>query len=140
MKHKILIVDDEENILFVVKAALAGKYDVFTAPEGASALEIIRREKPAFVFLDIKMPGLSGLEVLGLIKDTGAAPVVWMLTGDEDLEMAMKTLETGASGYLTKPFDIERLRGIVLSAMDELECRERHEPLSEKPWRVKKDE
>ena len=139
MKHKILIVDDEENILFVVKAALAGKYDVLTAPEGATALEIIKREKPVFVFLDIKMPGLSGLEVLGLIKDTGVAPVVWMLTGDEDLEMAMRTLETGASGYLTKPFDIETLRGVVMNAVDELECRERHEAVSDKPWRVKKD-
>lgn len=138
MKHKILIVDDEENILFVVKAAFAPAYDVFTAQDGAAALEIIRKEKPAFVFLDIKMPGISGLEVLELIKGAGAAPAVWMLTGDEDLEMAMKALNAGAKGYLTKPFDVEKLREIVLNAMEDTDRGERRGASSEKPWRVKK--
>ena len=139
MKHKILIVDDEENVLFVVKAALTRNYDVLTAAEGVAALELIKREKPAFVFLDIKMPGLSGLEVLALIKETGASPVVWMLTGDEDLSMAVRTLETGASGYLTKPFDIERLREVVRSALEVAEDKRQHDTSGDKPWRVKKN-
>jgi two-component system NtrC family response regulator len=139
MKHKILIVDDEENVLFVVKAALAQHYEVLTAREGISALELISKERPVFVFLDIKMPGMSGIEVLELIKDTGATPVVWMLTGDEDLSTALRTLETGASGYLTKPFDIQRLREIVLSAVEGAENKTRRGGPSEKPWHVKKD-
>jgi two-component system NtrC family response regulator len=138
MKHKILIVDDEENILFVVRAAFARQYDVFTALEGAAALEIMRKEKPSFVFLDIKMPGISGLEVLELIKETGAAPVVWMLTGNEDLEMAVRTLKGGASGYITKPFEIDKLREVVLNALAEEEKRKRRDTSSDKPWRVKK--
>ena len=99
MKHKILIVDDEENILFVVREAFVANYEVFTARNGELALEIIRREKPSFIFLDIKMPGMSGVEVLELIKNTGASPIVWMLTGDDSLDTAMQTLSGGASGY-----------------------------------------
>ena len=96
MKHKILIVDDEENILLVVKEAFVGKYEVLTANAGPAALEIIKREKPAFIFLDIKMPGMSGLEVLDQVKYTGVDTIVWMLTGEEDLEVAASTLESGA--------------------------------------------
>jgi DNA-binding NtrC family response regulator len=140
MKHKILIVDDEENILFVVKAAFISKYDVFTATGGEAALEIIKRESPSFIFLDIKMPGLSGVQVLELIKETGVKPVIWMLTGDEDLDMALATLQGGASGYITKPFDIERLRGVVLAALEDLEKGEKGRKAKDKPWHIGKEE
>lgn len=140
MTHKILIVDDEENILFVVKEAFTRRYEVFTAQEGGVALEIIKREKPSFVFLDIKMPGKSGIEVLELIKDTGVTPIIWMLTGDDDLDTAVKTLRNGASGYLTKPFEIDRLREIVDSALEKEDNREKRDSSGEKPWRVKKAE
>jgi DNA-binding NtrC family response regulator len=138
MKHKILIVDDEENILLVVKAAFVSTYEVLTANAGEAALEIIRREKPSFVFLDIKMPGMSGVKVLEQIKTTGANPVVWMLTGDEDMEMALATLQGGASGYITKPFDVERIRAVVLNALEDLEKGEKGRSDSDKPWHVGK--
>ena len=138
MKHKILIVDDEENILLVVKSAFVASYEVFTANAGEAALEIIRREKPSFVFLDIKMPGMSGIKVLERIKETGAAPVVWMLTGDEDMEMALTTLEGGASGYITKPFEVERIRAVVFNALEDLEKTSSDRKANDKPWHVGK--
>ena len=138
MKHKILIVDDEENILLVVKAAFVSNYEVFTANAGDAALEIIKKEKPSFVFLDIKMPGMSGITVLERIKETGAKPVVWMLTGDEDMEMALATLEGGASGYITKPFEVERIRAVVLNALEDLEKGKKGQGDSDKPWHIGK--
>ncbi|MDA8132553.1 MAG: response regulator [Elusimicrobia bacterium] len=138
MAHKVLIVDDEENILLIVKQALSGHCDVLTAVDGPTALEIISREKPDFVFLDISMPGMSGVMVLEKIRGLAAAPVIWMLTGDEDLEMAAFTLKGGASGYLTKPFDVDRLRAVVFNALQDLEKRDEHNGSSDKPWRVKK--
>ncbi|OIO00116.1 MAG: response regulator [Elusimicrobia bacterium CG_4_10_14_0_2_um_filter_56_8] len=138
MAHKILIVDDEVNVLFVVKQAFAGQVEVLTAQTGAAGLEIIQREKPSFVFLDIAMPGISGIKVLELIQGLDVSPVVWMLTGDEDLDTASQALAGGASGYLTKPFDLERLRGVVFNALLDLE-KDRKETLNEdKPWHVKK--
>ncbi|MDA8131833.1 MAG: response regulator [Elusimicrobia bacterium] len=138
MAHKILIVDDEENILLVVKQALAGHCEVLTAANGQAALEVILRDKPDFVFLDISMPGMSGVAVLEKIRGLPARPVVWMLTGDEDLEMAAFTLKGGASGYLTKPFDVDRLRAVVFNALQDLEKGGEDDGSGDKPWRVKK--
>ena len=138
MKHKILIVDDEENVLFIVKQALAGHCEVLTAPDGESGLEILKRETPALVFLDISMPGMSGIKVLELIKAAGLGSVVWMLTGNEDIEVAAHTLKSGASGYLTKPFEIERIRAVVLSTLTDLEKTKKEAKAEDKPWRVEK--
>ena len=138
MPHKILIVDDDVNIRFVIKEAFAGAYQVFTAAEGLAAVEIIKKERPTLVFLDIKMPGPSGLDVLQLIKDAGLSPIIWMLTGEEDLEVALRTLKMGAAGYLTKPFEVQKIRDIVVNAILDNEKKEQHDTGGDKPWRVKK--
>ncbi len=137
MAHKVLIVDDEENVLLVVKQAISAHCEVLTANNGETAIEIIKKEKPVFIFLDISMPIMSGVQVLERIKELGMSPVVWMLTGDEDLEMATFTLKAGASGYLTKPFDVARLRAVVFNALLDLETAGRPSP-EDKPWHVKK--
>lgn len=136
--HKILIVDDEENVLFLIKKAFVGHCEVLTAADGEAGLELIKKEKPSMVFLDISMPGMSGLRVLELIKDTGHSPVVWMLTGNEDLETAALTLKSGASGYLTKPFEIEQVRAVVLNTLMGLEKTRKESKADDKPWRVEK--
>lgn len=139
MAHKILVVDDEENVLMVVRQALSGHCEVLTATSGPAALEIVKKEGPVFIFLDIGMPGMSGILVLEKIKEITSIPVVWMLTGDEDLETASLTLKAGAKGYLTKPFDVDRLRTVVFNALQDLEAADRHNGSGDKPWRVKKD-
>ncbi len=136
MLHKILIVDDEENVRFVLEKAFSGAYRTFTASEGLSAVEIIKKERPTIVFLDMKMPGISGLEVLQLVKETGLAPVIWMLTGEDDLDVALETLKLGASGYLTKPFDIEKIREIILNAIQGAERKGRPDAQDDKPWKI----
>lgn len=137
-KKKILIVDDEPNILFVISQAFQDSYEVHTASGGEKALELMASEKPDFVFLDIKMPGISGIEVLAMVKGTGASPIVWMLTGNDELETALETLRQGASGYLTKPFDLAQIRMIVSAAFDTKDMKESHDSSGDKPWRVKK--
>lgn len=137
--NKILIVDDEESVLLLISQAFSGHCEVLTAPSGEQAMEIIKRDKPVLVFLDITMPGMTGLQVLELIQKMGLPPVVWMLTGDEDLEMAERTLEGGAKGYITKPFDVDRLRAVAFSALADLEKDKKGTCAEDKPWRVKKD-
>jgi two-component system response regulator (stage 0 sporulation protein F) len=136
MSHKILIVDDEENVRLVVKEAFSGAYQVLTAFDGVSAVELIKRERPTVVFLDIKMPGISGVEVLRLVKEAGVSSIIWMLTGEEDLETALKTLQLGAAGYLTKPFEVSKLRDIVLNEIENVSMKGKSD---DKPWRVEKD-
>jgi len=139
MTHKILVVDDEENVLFVIKQTFAGHCEVLTAPDGVTGLEIIKKEKPSFVFLDIAMPGMSGIQTLELIKNLGLTTVVWMLTGSEDLAVAARTLKGGASGYLTKPFEIERLRNIVFNALQDLEKDKQESRAEDRPWHTEKN-
>jgi len=136
MQHKILVVDDEENIRTVLKQAFSGLYHVLTASEGRTAMELIKSESPVFVFLDIKMPGFSGLEVLKQIKESGLSPVIWMLTGEDDLEIALDSLKLGATGYLTKPFEISKVRDIVNNTISESERREQHDTSGDKPWEI----
>lgn len=136
MANKILIVDDEENVLLIVKQAFAGHCEVLTARDGEAGLEILQAEKPFLVFLDITLPGMSGIGVLERIRALGLSPIVWMLTGDEDLETALVTLKGGASGYLTKPFDLERLRAVVFNAQLDLENKKTKPGAEDKPWHV----
>jgi len=135
MRHKILIVDDSDNIRFTVQAAFEGGHTVLTANDGQAALEMVRKERPDLVFLDIDMPGVGGVEALKLIKDSGVPSIIWMLTGVEDLSVVMKTLTMGASGYITKPFEVESLRRVVLNAFVDLDGGEKP---SDKPWTVKR--
>lgn len=138
MTHKILIVDDEESVLYVVKQAFAGHCEVLTAQDGEAGIEIIKKEKPSLVFLDIAMPGMSGIKVLELIKDLGLDTIVWMLTGNEDIETATCTLKGGARGYLTKPFDITRMRTVVFNTLLDLEKTKNEAMAEDKPWHVEK--
>lgn len=137
MKHKILIVDDSDNIRVTVRLAFQGDYTVIAAADGHAAVELVKKERPDFVFLDIEMPGMGGVEALKLIKESGVPAVIWMLTGVEDLTVVMKTLTMGASGYITKPFEVESLRRVVLNAIVDLEGEEKP---SARPWTVKKKE
>lgn len=137
MKHKVLIVDDDTDTRTLAGQILAGpSLQVLTAAEGQAALELIGRERPALVFLDIRMPGLSGLDVLKRMKVKGCAPVVWMLTGVEDLDTAMHALQLGAAGYLTKPFKAEQIKGIAADVVGDISGDNTCARPSDKPWRV----
>ncbi|HCC49088.1 MAG TPA: two-component system response regulator [Elusimicrobia bacterium] len=137
MKHKILIVDDSDNIRVTVRVAFQGDYTVIAAADGHAAVELVKKERPDFVFLDIDMPGLGGVEALKLMKESGVPCIIWMLTGVEDLAVVKKTLDMGAAGYITKPFEVESLRRVVLNAVVDLEGGEKS---SDKPWTVKKNQ
>jgi len=137
MAHKILVVDDEESLRLVLKHAFAGVYEVLTAAGGEAAVEIIGREKPALVFLDIRMRGISGLEVLRKVKGSNSAPVIWMLTGEDDLDTAMEALRLGADGYLTKPFDVGQVRDIAENVIAGRERKIHHDTSEDKPWKKK---
>ncbi len=134
MRHKVMIEDDDAVIRSLFVNAFSEICSLFAAVNGQAALELIKAEKPDLVFLDIEMPGISGLDVLRNLKETGHKPSVWMLTGKEELEVITEAISLGASGYLTKPFELERVRGIVLSHVSVPEARKR----SVKPWTVKR--
>lgn len=116
MNHRILLVDDEEDIVSALKNVLAD-YPVTSASDGKTALRLIATEKPALVILDVSMPAISGLEVLEKIMLMDPKPLVLMLTGDETIETAARTLALGAFAYITKPFEASQIKEQVAKAL-----------------------
>ncbi|MFA6434573.1 MAG: response regulator [Elusimicrobiales bacterium] len=116
MNHRILLVDDQEDILAALRRILED-YPVTEARDGKTALALIKAEKPALVILDVSMPEMSGIEVLEKILLMDHKPLVLMLTGDDAIETAAKTLAIGAFAYITKPFEIRQIREQVAKAL-----------------------
>jgi DNA-binding NtrC family response regulator len=107
---KMMLVDDEERFLSTTQKLLAKKgYDVVTASSGAEALEKLRLHNIHVVVLDVKMPGMDGIETLKAIKKTFPLVEVIMLTGHATVESAVEGLKSGATDYLMKPTDVKDL-------------------------------
>ncbi len=107
---KMMLVDDEERFLSTTQKLLARKgYDVLTASSGSEALEKLMANRIHVVILDVKMPGMDGIETLRAIKRAYPLVEVIMLTGHATVESAVEGLKTGASDYLMKPTDIDVL-------------------------------
>ena len=106
---KILVVDDEKNILDVVKAYLEKEgYQIVTAMDGETALSILSKETIHLVVLDLLLPKLSGEEVCRKIRTTSSVPII-MLTAKADEDEKIEGISIGADDYLTKPFSAREL-------------------------------
>jgi two-component system response regulator AtoC len=115
---KILVVDDELNMRLVLKAMLKKEgYEVTTAADGREALEILRKEKFAVVASDLKMPRLDGIGLLDkIMQDDPSLPVI-LLTAYGTVSTAVDALKKGAFDYLTKPFEQDELKTVILKAV-----------------------
>ncbi|MFH1885392.1 MAG: response regulator [Pseudomonadota bacterium] len=107
---KLMLVDDEARFLETTKKTLLKKnVDVITAESGEAALEILDAREVHVVILDVKMPGMDGIETLRQIKARHPLVEVIMLTGHATVESAVDGLKCGATDYVMKPADIEVL-------------------------------
>jgi DNA-binding NtrC family response regulator len=111
-KMRIMVVDDEERFLVSTKKLLEKKgYTVETAAGGVEALDKLIIARPHVVILDVKMPGMDGIETLKEIKARFPLIEVIMLTGHGRVESAVIGLKSGAFDYLIKPIDVDDLIG-----------------------------
>ena len=108
-RHRILIVEDDSTIRALLEMALLGSgyVDVSSAARGDEGLDLVRREKPDLVLLDVMLPGLDGLAIARRIRETPelAATRILMLTARTEPDDIVRGLEAGADDYVTKPFD-----------------------------------
>jgi len=118
-RHRILVIDDEEVVLDSCTQILdGGDYRVTTAGNGAEGLTRLEELQPDLVFVDLKMPGLSGLEVLEQIRAKHALMVVIVITGYATVSSAVEAMKKGAFDFLPKPFTPEELRLITKRGLD----------------------
>jgi CheY-like chemotaxis protein len=123
MSPSALVIDDDKLLLRLVELNLAKLgIKVIQADNGKDAIRLALEEKPDLILLDIMMPQMDGFEVirqLKAIKETSSIPVV-MLTAKSNPEDRERCQELGAVGYITKPFRLEELRGLVQKILQEL--------------------
>lgn len=109
MKERLLIIEDDEGILKVLRRALVYEgYQVDTALDGESGLNLNRDNHPDLVVLDWMLPGMDGIEVCRRIREASSVPIL-MLTAKETLEDRVHGLDAGADDYMVKPFELDEL-------------------------------
>lgn len=119
-KKDILIIDDSNtNVVLLESLFKRNGYRVFSASNGRLGLEMLDKNIPDLIFLDLKMPGLGGfefLEILSKDKDYKRIPVV-ILSAVDDGDAIEKSLAYGATDYLTKPLELERVLNVANSIL-----------------------
>jgi CheY-like chemotaxis protein len=103
---RILLVDDEPELLGIMSDHFNGRYEIDMAQSGTAALECFAGQRPDVVFLDNNMPGLDGLEVLRRLRRSDPGVPVVMVTANTDIAITETFLKEGAFGYVPKPFNL----------------------------------
>ncbi len=117
-KARVLLVDDDKGLLDSISDFLSlENFDVEIVNEGQKALDIIQEKNFDLVITDIKMPGLSGLEVLKKTREIDPELPVMVMTGFASLETAIEAVRDGAYEYVTKPFDMDKFLNTVTRAV-----------------------
>lgn len=117
-RRRLLVVDDDDGPRQALRIIFKDHYEVLAAESGMQALELLRENEVHAAVVDIKMPGMTGIEVLDRLKGHDAAIEVIMLTAHETLDTARQALRLGACEYLTKPFELKVMREAVARAME----------------------
>ncbi len=111
---KILVADDEESMRWVLSKALKRKgFSVDLAKDGDEALRMIQSSHYDMAILDIKMPGLSGLDLLDQIRELKKELLVVIMTAEASMKNAVEAMKRGAYDYITKPFDLDVIDAII---------------------------
>jgi two-component system KDP operon response regulator KdpE len=121
MSARILVVDDEPNIIGTVGPLLRGRgYDVLTAMTGRAALAAAERDKPDLIVLDLGLPDINGVEVCREIRKTQSVPIVVLSARGAEGDK-VNALDAGADDYVTKPFGTEELLARIRAALRRVE-------------------
>jgi two-component system nitrogen regulation response regulator GlnG len=130
--RRILVADDEESIRWVLSKALCKKgFTVDLASNGSEALALFRQNTYDLAVLDIKMPGVSGLELLERFHAERPATLVVIMTAETTMKNAVEAMKRGAYDYITKPFDLDVLDSIILKVQKAAEMTEEVHRLKE---------
>ncbi len=139
-KVKILVIDDDPKVSWILTESLAGKFDFVSARDGIEGLQMVSTEKPDLILLDIKMPGMNGIEVLEKLNKLDGRPDVIMVSGHGETNYVVDSIKLGAAEFINKPFEVEeieihingvlersRLKKEVSQLKNELEARDNYD-------------
>jgi DNA-binding NtrC family response regulator len=112
----ILICDDDQGMRDTLSSILKGDYRVLTVSSGEAALVLLREEEIDVLLLDVRLPGISGFDVLRIVKENYSLIECIMISAINEVETAVQAMKHGAYHYITKDFDYDELRSLVRNA------------------------
>ncbi|MDD2338382.1 MAG: sigma-54 dependent transcriptional regulator [Geobacteraceae bacterium] len=130
MNEKILVVDDEDSIRTSLAGILEDEgFQVLFANDGVTALDVLKKDMPDLVLLDIWMPRMDGIETLQKLKELYPSLLVIMMSGHGTIETAVKSTKMGAYDFVEKPFSLEKLLLCISNAFGMLRLKDENETL-----------
>lgn len=115
---KLLVVDDEKDVVYSFRRVFEkSDYEIVEAYSGEQAVTMARSQKPDVVIMDIRMPGMDGIAALREIRRTDPRTPIILMTAYGSTESTIEAMKAGAFDYVLKPFEIEKMRGVVQSAV-----------------------
>lgn len=117
-EKKILVVDDDLNVLQILNLMLKKKYDVVTSNSPFNALEYFKKENVDVVLSDIKMPGMDGMRLLTEVKRLKPKIPVIFISAVSDINVVVTAVKWGAYNYLSKPLQINKMYHIIEEALE----------------------
>jgi len=108
-KVKVLIIDDDPKVSWILSEGLSSAMEFVSARDGIEGIQMVSTEKPDLILLDIKMPGMSGLEVLEKLNKMPVRPEVIMLSGHGETKNIVQSMHLGAAEFINKPFDVKEV-------------------------------
>lgn len=123
-KVRILIIDDDPKVSWILSEGLGEDYDILSAKDGLEGIQMVSKANPNLVLLDIKMPGMEGLEVLEKIKSMDRPTEVIMLSGHGETKNVVESIKRGASEFINKPFDVKEVEIHIQSVLEKNRLRQ----------------
>lgn len=108
-RPRILVIDDDPKVKWLLSEGLSSNFDFVSATSGAEGLQMVTIEKPQLILLDIKMPEMSGIDVLKKLNKMDNRPEVIMLSGHDETHYVVESMKNGAAEFIKKPFDIKEV-------------------------------
>jgi len=122
-RTKILVIDDDPKVSWILSEGLSSKFEFLTARDGIEGIQMVTTEKPEIVLLDIKMPGMSGLEVLEKLNKIDNRPEVIMVSGHGETNYVVESVKMGAAEFVNKPFDVQEVEIHINGVLEKKQLR-----------------
>jgi DNA-binding NtrC family response regulator len=117
-KVKILVIDDDPKVSWILSEGLATNFEFVSARDGIEGIQMVSTEKPDLILLDIKMPGMTGLEVLEKLNKAENRPEVIMISGHGDTKYVVESVKLGAAEFIDKPFEVKEVENRIYSVLE----------------------
>jgi len=123
---RLLVIDDESAVLSLIRRVGESQgFEVVTCTDGRQALAQAEARRPDLVMVDLRMPDVNGLEIVRALRRTDSAAIIVLMTGFGSIDSAVEAVKLGATDYLTKPFNMQRLTEMFVTVRDETARRAR---------------